>query len=180
MIRLVGPGGAGKTTVGAVLAEVLGCAFLDLDQDFAVRFGDIDEFISSEGYEAYARDNVETYLAIERSAFNGVLALSSGFMTYPTDVHLLYVRIHEDIARSPTTFVLLPSVEFDACVAETVRRQLARPFGTRTVAREESVIRERYGKYLALPAAKVETMNPPRAVATEIRAKLCLVAGAGH
>ena len=179
MIRLVGPGGAGKTTVGVVLAELLGGAFLDLDQEFTSRHGDIDEAISSEGYEAYARRNVETYLAVDRSAFAGVLALSSGFMTYPPHVHRRYVEIREEIARSPTTFVLLRSFELEACVVATVRRQLARPFANRTAEREEPVIRGRHGIYLALPAGKVETMSSPDAVAAEIRSKLRLSDDAG-
>ena len=39
MIRLVGPGGAGKTTIGAVLAEAIGCGFVDLDAEFRARIG---------------------------------------------------------------------------------------------------------------------------------------------
>jgi shikimate kinase len=172
VVRLVGPGGAGKTTVGAVLATSLGCAFLDFDREFALRHGDIGEFIASRGYIAYARANVETYLEIDGPAVANVMALSSGFMTYPSDVHGRYVEVREGIARSSSTFVLLPSVEIEECVAEIVRRQLTRPFGSRGTAREEAVIRERHGAYLALSATKIETMRPPSAVAAEIRAKL--------
>src|SRR5207237_317566 len=38
-IRLIGPGGAGKTTVGAALAERLAIPFLDLDAEFTARHG---------------------------------------------------------------------------------------------------------------------------------------------
>jgi hypothetical protein len=46
----------------------------------------------------------------------GVAALSSGFMTYPRDIHPEYSRVCQDIARLPNTFVLLPSLNRDVCV----------------------------------------------------------------
>ena len=40
MIRLVGPGGAGKTTTGALLAQRVGMPFIDLDERFTeIRVG---------------------------------------------------------------------------------------------------------------------------------------------
>jgi shikimate kinase len=58
MIRLIGPGGAGKSTIGALLAERLDVPFLDLDRYFAARLGDISEYNSRHGYDAYARENI--------------------------------------------------------------------------------------------------------------------------
>jgi hypothetical protein len=43
------------------------------------------------------------------------------------------------IEQRPITFVLLPSLNREICVAETVRRQIVRPFA-RPVEREEAVI----------------------------------------
>ncbi|MEO6239244.1 MAG: shikimate kinase [Vicinamibacterales bacterium] len=63
MIRLVGPGGAGKSTIGALLAERLNVAFLDLDRHFADRLGDIGEYIGRYGYDAYAQANVDEIIA---------------------------------------------------------------------------------------------------------------------
>ena len=148
MIRLVGPGGAGKSTIGALLAERLNVAFLDVDRHFADRFGDIGEYIGRYGYDAYARANVETYCGlVGAEADPGVVALSSGFMTYARDIHPEYETVWREIEQSPTTFVLLPAVDRDVCVAETVRRQIGRPFG-RSASREEaapSAIRDLYG-----------------------------------
>ena len=62
MIQLVGPGGAGKTTIGAALAERLGARFGDLDEEFTARHGDISAYLDAHGYEAYAAQNVDLYL----------------------------------------------------------------------------------------------------------------------
>jgi hypothetical protein len=135
-IRLVGPCGAGKSTIGALLAERLEVAFIDLDRQLAGRIGGISEYVARHGYDPYARENVETYCSL----FSGeirprVVALSSGFMTYAGDVHPEYSRVRREREQHPHTFVLLPSFDRDVCVAETVRRQVARPFG-RPAAKE--------------------------------------------
>ena len=172
MIQLIGPGGAGKSTVGAALALRLGWPFHDLDREFEDRRGDIDAFIHVHGYAAYARENVAVYLDVVHHLRDAVLALSSGFMVYPASVHPAYAEVRAAIARGRTTVVLLPSLDRETCVAETVRRQLARPLCRRDAAAEEAVIRERFGRYLALPAPKVETMGTPDGVAAAIHARL--------
>lgn len=168
-IVLIGPGGAGKSTVGARLAERLGIGFVDLDRRFADRAWDISEYIDRFGYHAYARMNVETYCALlsESDADARVVALSSGFMTYPHDSHPDYTQLRCDIEQRPTTLVLLPSLDREICVAETVRRQLTRPFA-RSAAREEAVIRERFPIYVGLRARKVETMRSVEAIVDEL------------
>jgi shikimate kinase len=163
-IHLVGPGGAGKSTVGVTLAARLGVAFIDLDERFRVRAGDITAYLNANGYHAYALQNVRAYTEA-RAALreDAVIALSSGFMTYSPDVHAAYVELHGQIATSPTAFVLLPSLDYEVCVGETVRRQITRPF-SRSAQREEEVIRQRFGAYCQLPAKKVETLRPIDAV----------------
>lgn len=176
MIRLIGPGGAGKSTAGAVLAHRLAVPFHDLDRQFVEQAGDIDRFMASHGYNSYAHQNVEVYRSTtdggKDAGNDGVLALSSGFMTYPPTVHTSYEAIRHDVECSPTTFVLLPSLDLETCVAEIVRRQLTRPFGRRVALREEAIIRERFATYMALPVRKIETMCSPSEVAAEIVARL--------
>src|SRR5258706_11183997 len=108
-IRLIGPGGAGKSTIGALLAERLEVPFVDLDRHFADRVGDISEYIGQHGYDAYARENIEAYCSLfHEAACHGVVALSSGFMTYANDAHPEYGRIRREIVECAQTFVLLP------------------------------------------------------------------------
>jgi len=172
MIRLIGPGGAGKSTIGALLAKRLDVPFVDLDRHFAGRVGDISEYIGRHGYDAYARENVEAYCSLLRGETRpDVVALSSGFMTYSSDAHPEYARVRREIAECTQTFLLLPSLDRELCVAETVRRQVARPFG-RSPEREEAVIRTRFEIYMALLILKVETMRPPAAIVDEILAAL--------
>ena len=164
MIRLVGPGGVGKSTAGALFAERLGVPFVDLDEEFIANVGDISLYLDAHGYEAYAVRNVNIYFAMAAVAGReAVLALSSGFMTYRPDIHPDYERCRREISSSPSTFVLLPSLDVETCVAEVVRRQLLRPFA-RSAEREEHVIRTRFPIYVRIPARKVETMRPVREV----------------
>lgn len=179
MIRLIGPGGACKTCTGSLLAERLGMRFVDLDERFAATVGDISKYIDCQGYEAYAARNIHVYADLMRDVGSQecVLALSSGFMTYPKDVHPVYVHLQREIIASPTTFVLLPSLDFETCVVETVRRQLGRPF-SRSAEREEQVIRARFAVHRDLPATRIETMRPIAEVVAAIVANIAAQKGA--
>jgi shikimate kinase len=179
MIRLIGPGGAGKSSTGPLLAERLGVRFVDLDERFGATVGDISKYIERQGYDAYAARNVDVYADVIRGAASRewVLALSSGFVTYREDIHPAYARLRGEIAASPTTFVLLPSLELETCVAEIVRRQLGRPF-SRSAEREEQVIRARFAVHRGLPATKIETMRPIAEVVEAVVVNLAAQRGA--
>ena len=165
-MRLVGPGGAGKSTIGVLLAERLGIAFIDQDKCFTERHGDISEYLNRCGYDAYAHQNVEIYQSLPADA-PAVIAVSSGFMTYRDDVHRCYAEIRASVAVCPTTFVLLPSFDFETCVAEIIRRQLQRPFGS-SASCEETKIRTRFAIFMSLPARKIETMRPIDQIVAEM------------
>lgn len=174
MVHLVGPGGAGKSTVAPLLAALLGVPSHDLDARFTAAHGSVDAFIAARGYRAYAAANVAAYLdlAAATAGAAGVAALSSGFLVYPPDVHPRYAALRAALVAAPSTVVLLPALELEPCVAETVRRQVGRGAGRTTAARAEAKIRERFALYAGLPARKVTTGRAPGAVAAEIAALL--------
>jgi shikimate kinase len=180
MIRLIGPGGAGKSSSGLMLAERFGVLFADLDERFDATVGDISNYIESQGYDAYAATNVRVYADLigDIAGQECVLALSSGFMTYREDIDPDYVHLRREIAASPLTFVLIPSLDFENCVAEIVRRQIGRPF-SRSFEREEQVIRARFALYRDLPATKIETMRPVAEVVEAVVANIAAQQGAG-
>jgi hypothetical protein len=128
----------------------------------------VSTYLDTHDYDAYAAENVGLYSALSsgREPLQ-VVALSSGFMTYQPAVHPNYPSLHQRLASSPTTFVLLPTFDLESCVAETVRRQLTRSFA-RSPAGEKEVIRKRFQIYANLPAQKVETLRPLAVVVADL------------
>jgi shikimate kinase len=75
---VVGPPGAGKTTVGTRVAERLGVAFRDTDADIVVAAGkEIPEIFIDDGEDAF-RALERTAVAGALASFDGVLALGGG------------------------------------------------------------------------------------------------------
>ena len=92
MITLTGFMGSGKTTVGKVLADFLGCPFMDLDDLIVKKAGkSIPEIFAEDGEAAFRqlearllRQTVEKYT--ENTV---VLALGGGAVTAPASAALL-------------------------------------------------------------------------------------------
>ncbi len=92
MITLTGFMGSGKTTVGKVLADFLGCPFMDLDDLIVKKAGkSIPEIFAQDGESAFRqlearllRQTVEKYT--ENTV---VLALGGGAVTAPASASLL-------------------------------------------------------------------------------------------
>jgi shikimate kinase len=75
---IVGPPGAGKTTVGQAVAEVLGVPFADTDALIEAAAGKpIPEIFFDDG-EAAFRELEATTVAAQLESFGGVLALGGG------------------------------------------------------------------------------------------------------
>ena len=92
MITLTGFMGSGKTTVGKVLADFLGCPFLDLDELIVQKAGrSIPEIFAQDGEPAFRelearllRQTVTKY-----AAGTAVLALGGGAILAPASATLL-------------------------------------------------------------------------------------------
>jgi shikimate kinase len=75
---LVGPPGAGKTTVGQLLARSLGVAFRDTDSDIEATAGKpVPDIFVEDGEEVF-RTLERAAIALALREFDGVLALGAG------------------------------------------------------------------------------------------------------
>ena len=86
LLALTGMMGSGKSTVGALVADALGCPFVDLDEEITRREGrSIPEIFASEGEEAFRkveeqtlRDLLRRYGGPSDDAPRAVLSLGGG------------------------------------------------------------------------------------------------------
>ena len=139
MITLTGFMGSGKTTVGKVLADFLGCPFMDLDDLIVKKAGkSIPEIFAQDGEPAFRqlearllRQTVEKYT--ENTL---VLALGGGAVTMPASAALL---------RDKTVCIYLrASLEtlLSRLVGETAGRPLANDSLAERLAAREPIYEE--------------------------------------
>ena len=122
MITLTGFMGSGKTTVGKVLADFLGCPFMDLDDLVVKKAGkSIPDIFTQDGEPAFReleaqvlRKTVEKY-----AESTAVLALGGGAVLAPTSAALLHEKT-VCISLRATLDTLLARLE-----GETAGRPLA-------------------------------------------------------
>jgi shikimate kinase len=89
MVVLVGPMGAGKTTVGQLLAEAWGTTARDTDSDIEAAEGrPISEIFVDDG-EAYFREREAAAVAAALAEHDGVLTLGGGAVLDPSTRALL-------------------------------------------------------------------------------------------
>ena len=134
MITLTGFMGSGKTTVGRILADFLGCPFMDLDDLIVKKAGkSIPDIFAQDGEAAFRqlesrilRQQVEKY-----AESTIVLALGGGAVLAPASASLLHEKTVCIYLRA-TLETLLQRLE-----GETASRPLADgAFADRLAARE--------------------------------------------
>ena len=169
---LIGPGGAGKSTVGEKLALRLGYAFVDLDAQFCERVANIREYLKSDGYEAYLEQNAALFdaLLLERCQQNVVFALSSGFLA--TDIRPDIVeRNRQRVRECGRSILLMPSKDANVACGCIVTRQLRRGFGL-VRDKEEAKFHQRFPDYMALGDIQIFAMGTPEVIVHKIMAVL--------
>lgn len=75
-LYISGMPGAGKSTLGRLLAERFGVDFLDLDEKITERYGKVNRIFQEKG-ECFFREK-ETEVLLETLAFRGIVALGGG------------------------------------------------------------------------------------------------------
>jgi len=158
-VVLVGPMGAGKSTVGALLAESWGVDLRDTDQDVETAAGrSISEIFVDDGearFRELERDAVRAALA----GHPGVLALGGGAVLDP--------RTRQELAGHRVVFLQVG-------LADAVKRVglgTARPLLLGNVrSRIKALLDERLPVYLAVASQVVSTDGKaPLEVAEEVR-----------
>jgi shikimate kinase len=145
-IAVIGPMGAGKTSIGRKLAKRLGLPFTDTDARITAAHGAIPDLFASHGepgFRTLERSAVEQALA-----GGGVVALGGGAVLDP--------RTRMDLER--TTVVLLTVSE--EAVAERLASG-ARPLLTDGLASWRRIAEERRPVYEALADVVIDTSRRP-------------------
>lgn len=128
MLVLIGFMGAGKSTIGRLLALQLACPFVDLDVEIARTHGSIPELFSSRGESGFrAIEYHHLDLILSRLKRPTVLALGGGAFLQPANRELL--------ARKSATVIFLDAPY------EVVRARIADSGHQRPLARDPERLR---------------------------------------
>lgn len=171
-IFLIGPGGAGKSTVGKLLSNRLNYIMVDLDDEFCERIVNIREYIKLHGYESYLEQNsmLLNKLLVEHANHNTLFVLSSGFLS--TDIRQDIVENNRRVVSEQGFSVLLmPSQDYNEAMKCIVYRQLTRGFSL-VRKKEEEKFGKRFSEYIELGDLKIFSMAKPELITAKIADQL--------
>jgi shikimate kinase len=165
-ILLIGPGGAGKSSLAIELTPLMDGRCVDLDLEFSRRFGDIGAYIHEKGYGRYKSANAALAAElIDETARLKIFALSSGFLTSDNPPSVL--QANQSLVASGYAICILPSRDLECAVNVIVERQMTRPFA-RGRAAEEATIRRRHPEYAGLGDLILFSIAPTLAIAQAV------------
>lgn len=166
LVILVGPGGAGKTTLGHILAPMTGRALVDLDQAFLDALGDIGDYIRSAGYAAYKAANSALAGSLASDLRRPtILVTSSGFLASDNPAEVLADNI--GLLAQGYSISLLPHADLEAACDIIADRQLRRGL-YRDADRQRQIIRERFDLYKAAGDMQVISTAAPAEIAEAV------------
>ena len=171
-IFLIGPGGAGKSTVGKLLSNRLNYMMVDLDDEFCERIVNIREYIKLHSYESYLEQNsmLLNKLLVEHANHNTLFVLSSGFLS--TDIRQDIVESNRRVViEQGFSVLLMPSQDYHEAMKCIVYRQLTRGFSL-VGKKEEEKFRKRFREYIELGDLKIFSMEKPELIAAKIADQL--------
>src|SRR5579863_3828876 len=177
MIVLVGFMGAGKSTVGPLLASGLGLPFADLDQVIEQQQGRSVRDIFAAGGEAAFRAVEREALASFLAGPDAVLALGGGAVEDPASRRLL-----RSVSAVSVSAISVSVVYLEVGYDEALRR-VGRDAGRPMLARADlaDIYRRRLAGYEAVATLTVATGGrPAEAVCDEVMAGLTRLERAGY
>jgi len=77
-IFLIGFRGSGKSALGKGAAEILNLKFIDLDEVFCEKFGEISEFVANNGWQEFREREAE--ILQNFAGFSGIIATGGGIV----------------------------------------------------------------------------------------------------
>jgi len=160
---LIGPPGAGKTTVGALLAELLGVSFTDTDAEIEAAAG---KPVS----DIFVEDGEPAFRELERAAVADVLVRSDGVVAVGGGA-ILDPNTQQRLGGRPVVYL---ETGF-AAAAKRVGLSQARPLliGTNPRATLKALLDQRLPIYTSLAWLTVSTDDqPPEHIAAEIASHL--------
>lgn len=165
LIFIVGPGSAGKSTTGRILANKLGYKFVDIDLVFCERIGLMGDFIIEQGYRAYSEANSKLFeQLLDEYPTKTVFPLSSGFLVHQDSPEL--VRKHKILLKEKgISILLLPSPSLKESIDIIIPRQMAREYLDLVEEVEREKLKSRHPKYKRYGDIKIFSIEPQEQIA---------------